>query len=146
MLSLQASVVQAFVSLQSLAGPAVQTPLTHVSPTVQNALSLHVTWSGFGVCVHAFPVSSHPSVVHAFVSLQSRALPIQTPPAHVSTPVQNRPSSHGAVLFVCVQTSFCSSQASVVHPFVSAQSRGVPEQTPPLQMPVVVQNCPVPQL
>jgi len=144
--SLHESFVQAVVSLQSRAVPAVQAPPTHFSPTVQNAESSHGAWSGLAVCEQMSPPSSQPSSVQGLVSLQSRVVPEHAPSLHVSAEVQNRPSSHGAVLLVCVQVSLTSSHASVVQALVSAQLRGVPEQTPPLQMPSVEQNAAVPQL
>jgi len=61
------------------------------------------------------------SVVHTLVSAQSLAAPARhEPPEQVSASVQPLPSSHEAVLCVCVQLP--APQASSVHGFASLQS------------------------
>jgi hypothetical protein len=136
---LHASVVQSLLSLQLRAAPGTHDPPEHASPCVQNAPSSH--GSELFECVHASVFSLHASVVQSLLSLQLRAAPgTHEPPEHVSPCVQNEPSSHGAELLACVQTSFASSQPSVVQSLLSLQSSGGPEQTPPLQVPAAVQN------
>jgi hypothetical protein len=118
--------------------PVLQPSVVHGSPSLQfgGAPPTHVPeplhWSPV---VHAF-ASSH-DVPEALaqvsgVSLQVCAqnasavhgLPLcvaQLPPAHVSVPLQNNPSSHDDVLFGCVQEpeplqmSFVQTLPSLVH-------------------------------
>jgi hypothetical protein len=65
-----------------------------------------------------------PSVVQTLLSLQSGpAPPTQMPPAHASSVVQALPSSHGSLLFTCVQP-VAGLQPSSVHPLLSLQFTG----------------------
>jgi hypothetical protein len=98
--ALQASVVQAFPSLQFGGVPRWQTPATHVSrplqalPSSHCAALVHAAQPAMAVCVQ--PVAGlQASVVHAFPSLQFGGVPgWQTPALHVSCPLHALPSSH----------------------------------------------------
>jgi hypothetical protein len=69
-------------------------------------------------------------------------LPAQVPAAQMSPLVQALASSHGAVLFTCVQP-VAGLQASLVHTLPSSQLGGAPPtQTPPEQVSFVVQALP----
>jgi hypothetical protein len=69
-------------------------------------------------------------------------VPRQAPPLQVSPTVQKAPSSHGAVLAVCVQP-LAGAQPSVVHGLPSLQlGAEPPTQLPPLQVSPVVQAFP----
>src|SRR5688572_4136327 len=129
----------------SSCSPGTQTPATHSSPSVQLLASLQTDSSA------SWPVQS--LAVSSQVSLQSLSAspgPSQgspawawhSPPAHESAPLQNTPSSHGAVLFRVSQVSVPSLQASSVHTSSSSQSRAVPLHWPPEQASFSVQNSP----
>lgn len=138
--SLQESVVHTFASPQSRSAPATQLPFWQASFTVQNEPSSQGVWSAAVPWVHSSACSSQASSVQSLASLQLRGEPAQVPPAHTSLLVQKDPSSQASVLSTWVQRSLSSSHASVVQALSSAQLRGVPEQTPLLQMPAVEQN------
>jgi hypothetical protein len=139
-LVLQVSVVHTFASSQLRGAPPTQVPALQVSPVV-----------------HAFP-SSQPALLFAFTqpttalqvssvqgfeSLQSGAAPpTQVPPLQLSTVVHAFPSSHGAVLFACVQP-VAGLQLSLVHALESLQFLGNPgEQDPAVQVSPTVQALP----
>src|SRR5262245_64296149 len=131
-----------------MAVPPVQAPPLQVSPDVQSSPSLHVApslpggwlqvplplhWSfvhGFPSLVHAVPAGSRQlSAASLQVSAHSgppvQGLPTctQVPPLHVSGPLQKSPSSHGAVLFGCVQAP-APLHWSFVHALPSSVHRG----------------------
>ena len=137
--SLQESVVQTLLSPQ-LRGLVAQLPPLQMSPVVQNKPSSQ------GDVLFAFTqtsvVSLQESVVHTLLSLQFLATPPQVPPLQVSPVVQKKLSSQETVFGALTQKSVVSLQLSVVQTFASAQVRGVPLQTPPLQVSPVVQNKP----
>jgi hypothetical protein len=83
------------------------------------------------------------SSVQTLLSLQSGgAPPTQAPLLQVSLVVQALLSSHGSLLFTCVQP-LAGLQPSVVHGFLSSQSGGAPPtQAPLLQVSLVVQALP----
>ncbi|MBI4883552.1 MAG: hypothetical protein HY826_05795 [Actinobacteria bacterium] len=88
-----------------------QVPPLHVSTAVQYWPSSHeavlFTWAQVSVA------SAHESFVHTFVSPQSRTVPEQVPPLHMSTAVQYWPSSHELPLVsAAVHVSLASSQDS----------------------------------
>src|SRR4029077_11183070 len=77
-------------------------------------------------CVH--PVAGmHVSVVHALLSVQSRAVPaVHTPPWQVSVPLQVLPAGHGVPLKRPVDVHEPALQVLVVHGFPSSQSAFTP--------------------
>ena len=124
--------------------PLTQTPATHWSPTVHELPSLHALWSG-SEAEQAAACSLQVSVQSESSSGPSHGSPgctLQLPPAQLSLPLQNTPSSHGAVLSRWSHSLVMSLHASVVQPFSSAQLRSVPVQTPPLHASFSVQNRP----
>ena len=82
-------------------------------------------------CVHPL-AGMQLSLVQTLLSSQlGAAPPTQLPPPHVSLVVQNEPSSHGAVLLLCVQPVPVS-HASSVQTLLSLQfGAGPPTQIPP---------------
>jgi hypothetical protein len=77
---LQLSDVQTLLSLQTTSVPP-QTPAVHWSPVVQKLPSLHTVPFETGVAVQ--PVAGlQLSDVQTFPSLQTIAVPVQTPAAH----------------------------------------------------------------
>jgi hypothetical protein len=117
----QASVVQTLLSSQSGGGPPAQAPAAQASFVVQALPSSH--GAVLSTCVQP-AAASQPSVVQTLPSLQSGpGPPTHDPPAHASPVVHELPSSHGALLFTCVQP-VAGSQPSSVHPFASLQSTG----------------------
>src|SRR6185369_3957001 len=139
--SLHVSVVQASESSHERAVP-VHEPPEHASLVVQNSPSSH--GSVLARFSQALLVSLHASVVHGFASPQSRAGPATHAPLLQTSPlVQNRPSSHGAVLFTLLHESVSSAQVSVVQALASSQVvAGPPTQTPPAHASPFVQNNP----
>ena len=141
---LQLSLVQTLPSLQLGAAPPTQVPpaqvsaVVHALPSSQAAVLL--------TCEQLSPDSLQESLVQTFESEQSRGVPEQVPLLQASLTVQCRPSSQGAVLFRCRHVSAASLQESVVHMFVSAQSREVPEHVPLLQASFTVQYRPSSQV
>jgi hypothetical protein len=128
---LQVSSVHPFKSLQSFCGPAVHEPREQKSFRVHGFPSSH----GAELLVWVHPeCGSQLSVVQTSLSSQLGAgPPTQLPPEQVSLVVQALPSSHGAVLFACVQP-VAGLQESVVHTLPSLQSGGgPPAQLPPSQ-------------
>src|SRR6185436_13327207 len=137
---LQPSSVQGLLSLQSGGGPPWHVPPPQVSFVVQALPSSH----GSVLFVWVQPVEGlQPSSVQGLLSLQSGAgPPWQVPPPHVSFVVQALPSSHGSVLFVCVQP-VAGLQPSSVQGLLSLQfGAGPPWQVPPPHVSVVVQASP----
>ena len=137
---LQLSSVQTFPSLQFGAGPPTQLPPLHVSlvvhalPSSQGALLLVWTHPVAGLQL---------SSVQALLSLQfGGGPPTHAPLLQVSLVVQALPSSHGPVLFACVQP-LAGLQESVVQTLLSLQSGGgPPAQLPPAQWSPVVHALP----
>src|SRR6185369_9749960 len=86
---------------------------------------------------------SHPSSVQTLPSSHMVAgPPAHAPAAQVSPTVQALPSSHGALLSVCVHP-VAGSQLSVVHTLPSSQSgAGPPTHWPPAHVSLVVQSLP----
>src|SRR2546427_313153 len=124
-------------ALPAVHGTPTQAPFRHVSPSVHALPSSH--GSLLGLCTQPC-TGSQPSVVHTLPSSHGRGgPPMQIPPAQVSAIVQASPSSHGAVFGVWTQPC-ARSQLSVVHGFLSSQSRGTPTQTPPVQVSPDVQT------
>ena len=80
----------------------------------------------------------HESVVQAFASLQTTAVPMHVPPLHASPLVQAFPSSQPFVLFVKTQP-VDGLHESVVQAFASLQTTEVPVHAPPLQTSPLVQ-------
>ena len=74
--SLQTSNVQGFSSSHKESGPGVQTPLLHVSPTVQISPSSHGAVTGEKI--HP-DWGSHVSAVHELLSSQVKGTPTQSP-------------------------------------------------------------------
>ena len=111
----------------------------------------------FASTTHVWLPRSHtnvPSQRFPFSELAQSAVPVHWqelvpllhfPSAHTSPLVQPLPSSHGALLFTCVQP-LVASQPSVVHALPSLQSMltliALPEQLPPPQMSPEVQGFP----
>src|SRR5947199_1609783 len=118
----------------------MQVPPRQAPLWVQRLPSSHAVRSASVVCVQ--PVAgSQPSAVQLLPSLQlGGGPPTQLPPAQVSAVVQALPSSHAAVLFVCVQP-VAGSQASVVQTLPSSQLGG----GPPAQLPAPSQGSAVVQ-
>jgi hypothetical protein len=88
---LQVSSVQTLSSLQTGAGPPVQTPAAlHVSFVVQ-ALPSSQLLSGTGVYTH--PDAVQVSSVHGLLSLHTTSVPPQTPAVQTSFDVHTLPSS-----------------------------------------------------
>ncbi len=93
MAALQLSVVQALLSLHTLAVPA-QTPpvhrslLVHKLPSLQPAPLAMLVWTQLPVLL------SQVSVVQVLLSLHVAAAPAQTPVVQTSVVVQRLPSSH----------------------------------------------------
>src|SRR5262249_4191453 len=140
--STQVSSVQSLLSEHALALP-VQEPPLHASRTVQNrpssqGLVLLTLW-------HASSSSLQVSLVQSLLSVQTRCHPRQVPSVHASFTVQYRPSSHGLLLFAWSQASASSLHESSVQSLLSLQSRGVPTQAPPEQVPSMVQKTPASQ-
>ena len=106
-------------------------------PSEQTSFSVHGFPSSHGaellLWVHP-ECGSQLSVVQTSPSSQLGAgPPTQLPPAQVSLVVQALPSSHGPVLFACVQP-LAGLQESVVQTLPSLQSGGgPPAQLPPEQ-------------
>jgi hypothetical protein len=126
---LQPSVVHWFPSLQTIAVPA-QTPALHWSPEVQAVPSLQTV--PFGTLVMVHPVAGlQLSVVHALPSLQTTAVPVQTPLRHWSPEVQRLPSLQIVPFATLVVVQPVPGlQPSTVHPFPSLQTISVPPQIP----------------
>src|SRR5262249_18941489 len=114
----QESVVQGLLSLQLSGGSAAQGPRVDVWLGGHALPSSHAP--GTFACWH--PVAGlHESAVQTLPSSQlSAGPPTQTPPAHVSCVVHALPSSHVAVLLVCVQP-VAGLQASFVQGLLSLQ-------------------------
>jgi hypothetical protein len=97
-ISLHVSVVQGFLSSQSLGPPGVHTPALQVSPMVQLLLSLQ--GAALPVCVQPFSLSQLLSV-QGLPSSQAMAAPdLHAPAVQVSPKVQTLASSHGNVLLL----------------------------------------------
>ena len=113
--------------------PLPQTSSVHARPS-----SLHVALLGKFVWLHV-PLLQL-SAVHSFLSSQSLGMPMHAPFLQLSPLVHRSPSSHFALLLVCVQPS-ARSQPSLVQPLSSLQvaSLGVPTHFPPLQPSLTVQ-------
>ncbi len=118
-----ASVVHRLLSSQFFAAPGAHLPPLQTSLTVHTLLSVQVSvlftaWQPFSL--------SQLSFVHGLLSSQFTTLPgTHAPSLQVSPTVQTEPSSHAAVLLLCVQP-FWLSQASVVHGLSSLQSSAAP--------------------
>jgi len=97
--AVQLSVVQALLSLQSIAAPLSQTPAAHASPTLQALPSVHVP----AVANATQPVvASHESVVQTLASSHSVAAPgKQAPASHASPAVHALPSSQRPAFTAC---------------------------------------------
>jgi hypothetical protein len=140
----QLSSVQGLLSSQASAPLPVQTPLAlQVSLGVQTLPSLHglpvatlVYWQPTAVL--------QVSVVQALLSLQTTAVPWQTPAVQASVVVHKLPSLHADPLVTLVKTQPPEPQLSVVHGLPSLQAKApLPTQPPePLQVSVVVQTLP----
>ena len=136
----QASVVQAFLSSQTVAAPPTQAPALHASavvhalPSEQGAVLAGATQPLPG---------SQASVVQGFLSSQKGgAPPLQTPLAHASWPVQALPSSQAPVSATAWQP-FAASQLSVVQAFLSSHtSLAPPTHTLAAQASLAVQALP----
>lgn len=120
----------------------VHAPPWQASPTVHASPSWHRVPSGAAPWVQPVP-GAQPSTVHVFASSQAAGRPaVQTPPAHVSAPVQALPSSQlpspGAWMH-----PVAGAQLSTVQGWPSSQS-SAPNAThaPPLQFSWVVQASP----
>src|SRR5262245_58473739 len=113
--ALQVSVVHASESLQTSGVPGVQVPLWHVSAPLQTVASAHAV--PFATTGFWQPVDGlHESVVHGLLSPQASGVPaVQTPPWHVSAPLQTVASAH--------DVPFTSGEK--VHPKVGLQASGV---------------------
>ena len=137
---LQLSVVQAFLSSQSVTPAPAQPPLAQVSPVLQGLPSSHAPL--LGVCTQP-ALASHVSVVQGLPSSHfSAAPPLQTPPLHASFSVQPLPSLQDAMLLVAVQP-LLGSQASSVQILPSSQATLAPPiQAPPAHTSFVVQASP----
>jgi len=131
--ALQPSVVQALLSLQLSAVPAVHTPLRQVSSPLQTVLSAQD--EPFDTAVLTQPVAGlQLSAVQALLSLQLRAVPaVQVPLWQVSAPLQRLESEHDVPLVTAVKTQpVAGLHESVVQTLESLQVRAVPAvQTPP---------------
>src|SRR6266446_9945030 len=118
---------QTSTSLQSSTGPAVQTPVWHVSPPLHRFPSLHGVPSDAPPCWQPV-MGSQVSMVHGFPSLQLGAMPcVQLPFWHVSLPLHTLASLHEVPFgtTVCLQPA-TGSHVSVVHGLASAQVSAVP--------------------
>ena len=98
---LHVSVVQTFVSSQTIGDPGWQLPPPQVSPVVHALPSSQ----GLVLLANTHPVAGlHESFVHGLLSLQTVADPAwHVPPPHVSPVVQGLPSSQALVLFAWKQ-------------------------------------------
>jgi hypothetical protein len=124
------SVVQALPSSQLMA--VFVQPETALQPSaVQASPSSHVAL----MLVLRHPESgSHVSAVQALPSLQFTGTPgVQTPAAHVSSPLHTSPSGHGvgAGRLMFTHMFSTSSHRSAVQGLRSSQPNGVPVHTPP---------------
>ncbi len=114
--------------------------------TMVAALMTHVWLESWQTNVPSqrLPFSSGPQSA-SFWHWQVLAPPTQTPAAHVSPCVQVLPSSHAAVLLVCVHP-VAELQASVVHGLLSLQVvatlTAAPAHPPPAQVSFCVQASP----
>jgi hypothetical protein len=127
---LQLSVVQALLSLHTIAVPGRQMPPPHVSPEVHTLPSSQA----FVLLVNAQPVAGlHVSVVQTLPSLQTTPAPAwHVPPPQVSPDVQAFPSSQAIVLFVKTHP-VAGLHESVVQALPSSQAIAVPPHAPPPQ-------------
>ncbi len=137
---LQLSVVQGFLSSQTVGSPGWQLPPWHASPLVQALLSVHATV--LLVWVQP-PTKVQPSSVHRLPSSQfGPPAPLHRPPPQMSPVVHALASSQTAVLFACAQP-LLGAQLSSVQAFLSSQLvAGPPEQRPPLQVSPLVHALP----
>jgi len=126
---LQESVVQALLSLQTLAVPGWQLPPPHVSPVVQALPSLQA----LVLFEKTHPVAGlQLSFVHPLLSLQTTAAPgWHVPPPQRSPDVHAFASSQGTVLFVNTHP-VAGLQLSVVQGFESAHDAEVSVNTHPV--------------
>src|SRR6185436_17568281 len=148
-LELQASVVQALLSSQLIAGPPLQVPAVQESFCVQTEPSLHTVPSGAGACAQP-PTALHVSVVQGSPSSQLGAVPgRQVPDWQVSAPLHTSLSGQ-AVPFGAgelEQPPVALLQVSTVHGLPSSQGSAVPGlQAPDWQVSVPLQTFPSAQL
>jgi hypothetical protein len=120
--ALHVSVVHSLPSSQLAATPGWQTPDTsQASPTVHALPSVHELPGVAGVWSHWSVVSLQVSIVHALVSLQSRAEPPrQVPLWQVSATVQNWPSLQPVPFGSVGWAQLPAAHVSVVHGFPSS--------------------------
>jgi hypothetical protein len=118
----------AFVEQQFAMTSCSQTPLTHASvvqkfASLQSEAIVHGSQPAIGVCTQP-STSSHASVVHTLLSLQSRGAPLtQTPPWHVPADLQ---PEHAVPFAAGVWTQpVVASHVSAVHGLLSSQSRSL---------------------
>ena len=127
----QRSVVHGLPSSQF--GPPVplHTPAWQKSVVVHGLPSLHTFVSLF-TC--AQPVlASQESLVHALLSSQLTAVPVQLPPEHVSLVVHTEPSSHASLLFTPMQPCSASHLASTQMLPLAAHTTGLPAMHTPFK-------------
>jgi hypothetical protein len=123
---LQASSVQALLSLQVTAVPLTQAPAEQTSPVVQALPSLHAFVSS-ATYSHKPVAGLQASSVHGLLSLQLVvAPPTQAPPEQESPVVQGFPSSQAAVLLTDSHSPVAGLHASSVHAFPSLQTVAEP--------------------
>jgi hypothetical protein len=123
--SLHESVVHPTESMHETGVPARHPSVaSHVSAPLQNWPSSHAAL--VGACTHASVVSLQESTVHATVSPHATGVPAWQPSValHVSSPSQNWPLSHAALLGACAHASVASLQESIVQATVSAHGTG----------------------
>jgi len=119
---LHVSVVHGLLSLQVSAVPDLHWLPWHVSTPLHAFPSEQDDPFGTAVCVHRSFPSSQASTVHGAVSEQSGAAPgtQPTPAWHVSSPLQNSPSSQSAFVRHTAHRSPTSSHISPGHGIVDA--------------------------
>jgi hypothetical protein len=133
---------------QGLPACVEQIPLLQVSAPLQNAASLHAEPLG-SAAVQVSVGSLHDSAQLASPSGPGHGLPLcvaQTPPLHVSLPLQYSPSVHAEPFgSPSVQASAASLHVSEQLPSPSGPGHGLPAwvvQLPPLQVSTPLQNRP----
>src|SRR5688572_24698082 len=137
------SSVHSFSSSQPFGPPAVQVPATQVSPDVQKSPSSQ--GAELLMATQRSSTSLQESDVQTSSSSQTRAAPMQVPSVQTSSTVQKRPSSQASVFGAFTHASPSSSHESSVQSVSSEQSRAVPLQVPPAQVPSTTQNTPASQ-
>ncbi len=139
----QLSSVHALRSSQFNAAPGLQTPVLHVSPTLQTlpSASQDAPLAAAPLNTQAPVNTLQLSIVQTLPSLHTATAPlVQAPALHTSPAVHALPSLHALPLLVCVQPT-TESQASLVQELPSSQFNTAPAlQFTPLHTSGLVQT------